>query len=66
MRRFLRKRFAAASLLGGTCPPTRSPFSSVNLSSVLRGLSPGRDTMTQTELADVRNSFGVFGNVVGN
>jgi hypothetical protein len=91
------EEFRAASLLGGACPPTRSPPSSVNPSSrgrptvassmnsghrnlwesgaanrpreadsVLHGLSPGRDTMTQTELANVRNSFGVFGNVVGN
>jgi hypothetical protein len=66
MRRFLRKRFAAASLLGRACPPTRSLPGSVNSNSVPHGLSPGRVTMTQTGIANVRNSFGVFGNVVGN
>jgi hypothetical protein len=57
MRRFLRKRFAAASLLGGACPPTRSPFSSVNSNSVLHGLSPGRDTIARMELRNEQECF---------
>jgi hypothetical protein len=49
MRRFLRKRFAAASLLGGACPPTRSPPSSVNPSS------RGRPTVASSMNSGHRN-----------
>jgi hypothetical protein len=51
------EEFRAASLLGGACPPIRSPLGSVNLKLRLHGASPGRVTMTQTELRNEQECF---------
>jgi hypothetical protein len=56
MRRFLRKRFAAASLLGGACP---HPLAAQQRQFKLRshGLSPGRDTIAERSLRNEQKCF---------